>query len=144
MSFVIPSTLASTSDYAAWTGASSPAGIANVLRSCSTLVLEATQNAAYETDPETGLATDTAILEALRDGTCIQAAAWVALGIEPLTGGVLVQAVKKRKKIGTAEIEYADTSAAAAARKAAYEGLVPEARKYLRTRGLITSAVGHS
>lgn len=141
--FVVPITLASSADYAAWTGAASPSGIDLKLRACSTLVLNATKLAVYDTDEATGLATDTTTKNALRDATCIQAQAWVALNIDPATGGVLTSTVKRRKEIGSAKIEYADTDAAAAARAAAYRALVPAARDFLAQRGLI-GMVGHS
>lgn len=145
MGFIVPTTLASTAEYLEWTGDSvAPAKLTQTLRSCSTLVLDVTKTAIYDTDPATGLATDAEVKAALRDATCIQAAAWVALKIDPATGGVLVQSVKKRKGLGTAVIEYADTTAAALARAAAYEALVPDAWKFLRQRGLISSAVSHS
>lgn len=140
----IPTALATPDDYAEWTGDSSnPPKLTRTLRSCTTLVLAATKTAVYAVDDE-GFATDADVKAALRDATCIQASAWVALGIDPATGGVIVQATKKRKELGTAVIEYADTASAATARTAAYQELVPEARQHLRLRGLITSAVGHS
>lgn len=140
----IPEKLATVEDYKTWTEeATAPPKIEQTLRSCTTLVFDATKTAVYSVDAE-GFATDLDIKNALRDATCIQAAAWVALNIDPATGGVIVQSAKKRKELGTAVIEYADTAAAAAARSAAYEGLVPAARKYLRLRGLISSAVVHS
>lgn len=135
--FVIPDTLASPSDYQTWTGVAGPANIAQVLRSCSSLVLDATEGAFYDVDVLTGLATNTLVKNAMRDATCIQAAAWVALGIEPLTGGVITSSVKKSKKIATAQIEYADTVEAVAARKAAYEALVPDAARKLQQRNLL-------
>ncbi|MDQ0894430.1 hypothetical protein [Agromyces ramosus] len=143
--FVVPTTLASAADYKAWTGETTdPPKITQTLRSCTTLVLDATKTAIYDTDPATGLATDEDVNNALRDATCIQAAAWVALKIDPATGGAIVQATKKRKELGTAVIEYGDTAAAAAARSAAYSDLVPEAAKYLWQRGLLSAEVAHS
>lgn len=137
-SFVVPTTLASPADYTAWTGdQTAPPKITQTLRSCSTLVLQASLGALYDVDPATGLATDPAVKDALRDATCIQAAAWVALGIDPATGGVLTTSTKRRKKLGTAEIEYADTAQAAAARAAAYRELVPEAAAFLAQRNLL-------
>lgn len=135
--FVIPTALASEEDYETWTSATAPANIGAILRSCTGLVLDATEGAFYDVDPLTGLATDTTVKDAMRDATCIQAAAWVALGIDPATGGVLTSTVKRSKKIATAQIEYADTAEAVAARKAAYEGLVPDAARLLQQRNLL-------
>ncbi|MCC2033072.1 hypothetical protein [Microbacterium allomyrinae] len=145
MSFIVPTTLASVDDFTEWTmSTSAPDNIELTLRACTTRVLDATKTARYATDPSTGLATDPVVKNALRDATCIQASAWVALNIDPATGGV-IQTTKtvKSKKIGTAQIEYSDAEAQAVnrARAAAYASLVPEARSFLRTRGLITSAV---
>lgn len=145
MSFTVPTMLADSADFTDWTHTDSPSNIDAVLRGCTTLVLAATKTARYATDPETGLATDTTVREALRDATCIQAAAWVALKIDPATGGVMQTGrTVKSKRIGTALVEYADADVAATARAraAAYSSLVPEAGLYLRNRGLVTSIVG--
>lgn len=148
MGYVVPRTLASSSDYAEWTQATAPANIAAILRGCTTLVLKATRLACYATDEATGLATDVTVREALRDATCIQASAWVALGIDPSAGGTVTSSKSvKRKKIGSAEIEYTDseTRSVAAARATAAAALVPEAEEYLRNRGLAgRAAVSHS
>lgn len=136
--FVIPEALATSADLAAWTGTAAPANAVAVLRSCTTLVLAATSGAIYDVDSDTGLATDPVILQTMQDATCIQAAAWGALGIDPLTGGVVTSKVKKSQKLLTAVIEYADSTDAAIARKKAFEGLVPEAYNKLRQQNLIS------
>jgi len=136
---IIPTQYATASDLAAWTQAPAPANADQILRACTGLVLDATEEAYYTTDPTTGMATDTQILGAMRDATCIQAAAWIALNIDPATGGVLTQSLRTSKKIGTAQVTFdvADTAAAAAARQAAYTGLVPAALAHLRRYNLI-------
>jgi hypothetical protein len=136
-SFVVPPVLASATDYATWTGSSAPTNINQLLRSCSNMVLDATEGAYYGVDPLTGLATDPQAKQAMNDATCIQAAAWVALNINPLTGGVMVSGVKSSKKIGSASVTFADTTEAAAARAAAYTQLVPEAVRKLQQNNLI-------
>lgn len=136
-SFVIPATLATPADLAAWTGAAAPSNAVQLLRSCTTLVLDATQSAFYPFDAATGLATETQTLQAMRDATCIQAAAWAALGIDPATGGIITSKVKSSQKLLTASITYADSAEAASARKAAYEGLVPEAAMKLQQVNLL-------
>ncbi|KQR97691.1 MAG: hypothetical protein J0I33_07750 [Microbacterium ginsengisoli] len=139
-SFVVPTRLAESTDLTNWTGDAAPSNADAILRSCTTLVLEAVQGVICDVDPSTGLATDPVIAGALRDATCIQAAAWIALGIDPATGGI-VQASKnaRSKGIGSARIEYSDAEvqAVAAARAAAYSGLVPEATSYLQQRNLL-------
>lgn len=135
--FVVPDTLAVSADFTTWTGGSAPANIAQILRACSSLVLDATETAYYAVDPLTGIATDAQTKNAMRDATCIQAAAWVALNIDPATGGVIQSSAKRSKKIATAAIEYADADAAARARTAAYTGLVPEALRKLQQNNLL-------
>lgn len=136
--------LATPADYLEWTGAqSAPANLTPILRSCTTMVLDATKLAVYDADVD-GNATDSSIAEALKDAVCIQAAAWVALNIDPSTGGIAMSSVKKTKKLLTASIEYADSDAAAAARTAAYTTLVPNAVSTLRLAGLLRSFVMHS
>lgn len=143
-SFVVPPVLANTVDYKAWTQKNDvPSTIAVTLRSCSTLVLDATQGAIYDVDPATGIATDIAVREALRDATCIQASAWVALNIDPATGGVLQSSkAVTSKKLGSAAFDYspAEIQSATRARAAAYSSLVPEAVRYLQQRNLYAPA----
>lgn len=136
---VIPVTLASPSDFATWTGTTAPANITAILRSCTSLVLDATETAYYTVDSTTGLATDPIILAAMRDATCIQAAAWVALAIDPLLGGTATATVKTSKKIGSAAftISDADAAAANAARTAAMTELVPDAFRKLQQLNLL-------
>lgn len=139
MTFVVPTTLASTADYTTWSSGTAPANIDAILRSCTVLVLNATKMDLYAVDPTTGLATDTTTSDALRDATCIQAQAWVRLGIDPSTGGVMeTSKIARSKKIGSASIEYSDAEVQATvqARKDAFTGLVPEALQFLRARGL--------
>lgn len=138
-------TLATSEDYAEWTQNTAPVNIAQVLRSCTSLVLDATKIAGYSTDTD-GNATDTDVAAALKHATCIQAAAWVALKIDPATGGVLVRSLRTSTKIGTGAITYdsTDTAAAAAARRAAYTGLVPAAARELRLAGLLNAFPAHT
>lgn len=140
-SFVVPSTLATPPDFTTWMQITdAPANILHVLRGCTTLVLEATQGVIYDVDPLTGLATDTAVREALRDATCIQASAWVALNIDPATGGVMQSSkAVKSKKLLSGAVEYSDAEVqkATKARAAAYTALVPEAVRFLQQRNLL-------
>lgn len=135
--FVIPPTLAAPSDLAAWTQTPAPDNAVVLLRSASTVVLDATVGAYYDVDVLTGLATDAQIKTAMTNATCAQAAAWAAIGYDPLTGGVLTPAVESSTKIGSAAIVFADASAAAAARGSSINGLVPEAERILRMNNLL-------
>ncbi len=136
--FVVPSMLAQPSDLAAYTGADAPPANASILlRSASTLVLDATSQAYYTVDPTTGLATDSQIATALLTATCIQAAAWAAIGYDPTTGGVQTASVVQSSKAGGASDTFADANIAAQARQAAINGLVPDAVRVLRLNNLL-------
>lgn len=139
--FVVPEFLAQITDLAEWTGADAPVNAKALLRSATSLVLSASSSSYYAVDPLTGLATDAATAKALTDATCIQAAAWAALGINPLTGGVQVAGVATSKSIGTAHITYADGAAAATAKARALTELVPEAVRKLVENNLMDSNV---
>jgi hypothetical protein len=139
--FVVPDLLAQPTDLAAWTGVAAPANAMPLLRSASSLVLEASGSSYYAVDVATGLATDPVVAKALNDATCIQAAAWAALGIDPLLGGVVVASVASSKSIGTAHLAYADAGKAADAKANALTTLVPEAMRKLRDNNLMDSNV---
>jgi hypothetical protein len=132
---VWPDLLATSSDYQAAYG-TAPSNVDEVLSSCTSLVLDATIAAVYDVD-STGLATNATIAKALRTATLIQARAWVKLGIDPATGGVLQAGTKRSKRLASAAIEYADAGAAADQRAAAYAGLVPEAVRALQRANLL-------
>jgi hypothetical protein len=139
--FIVPSFLAQPADLAAWTSAAAPANAIPLLRSASSLVLSATSTSYYDSDPTTGLPTDPVVAQVFNDATCIQAAAWAALGIDPLTGGVTVAGVEQSKSIGTAHITYADAGLASAAKAQALSMLVPEAVRKLVENNLMDSNV---
>lgn len=136
-SSVTPTMLASPADYSNYVQGDAPSNVNALLRSCTRLVLDAVSGSYYDADPITGLATDADTAKALSDATCAQAAAWDALGINPLTGGVLVAGVKTSKGIGSARVSYGDVAQAAAARAAAATGLVPDAYLILQNAELI-------
>jgi hypothetical protein len=87
------------------------------------------------------LATDPVNAKVLQDATCIQAAAWAALGIDPLAGGVQVAGVESQVSIGTAHITFADAAGAAVAKAAALTRLVPDAARKLAENNLLDSNV---
>jgi hypothetical protein len=139
--FVVPDMLAQPADLAGWTGTAAPANATQLLRAATSLVLEATESAYYDADPTTGLATDTATYNALRDATCIQAAAWAAMGIDPNLGGVQAAGVVAQKRIGSASIVYANPADAEQARSESLRNLVPEAARKLQLNNLLGSNV---
>jgi hypothetical protein len=136
-SFVIPPTLATPSDLATWMQNTAPANAIVLLRSASTLVLEATQGSYYLVDPLTGLATDAGVLAAMNQATCIQAAAWGIIGYNPLAGGVVTTKVKTSTKIGSGAVTYSGGDAVAASQAAVSDTLVPEALKVLQQNNLL-------
>jgi hypothetical protein len=113
------------------------------------MVLDATQGAFYGVDPATGLALpttdpDTGITtniagDALTKATCIQAAAWITLNIDPYAGGLISGSsrVKTSSKLGSASIQYADGADLAAARARASQWLVPDALRALQAGNLL-------
>lgn len=136
--FIVPPTLAAPSDLAAWTALTAPANAMVLLRSASTLVLEATEGAYYANDPLTGLATNALQKQALNDATCIQAAAWAVIGYNPLAGGTITAVVKRSKKIGSASFDVAGAELAAQSQAAAGRTLVPEAMRKLQQNNLLS------
>lgn len=139
--FIVPDMLAQPADLAAWTGATAPANAVPLLRSATSLVLSASGASYYAADPATGLATDPVVAKVLSDATCIQAAAWAAMGIDPLLGGVQTAAVASQKSIGTARLMYAGAAQAAAARANALTELVPDAARKLQENNLMDTNV---
>ena len=135
--FVVPETLAAPEDLTAWTGTDEPSNATVLLRSATSLVLEATRQAYYDVDPLTGLATDTQIGGALKNATVIQAAAWAALDYDPLTGGVVTAGVESSTKMLSATIVFADAAQASQSRADAVTGLVPEAVRVLELNNLL-------
>lgn len=131
---------ATQADYTAWTGATAPANIAPLLRTASMAVHEATLTAYYAVDG-TGMPTDATVLQAFNDATCAQASALATAGIDPLAGGVMKASTASQKAVGSARIDYADASAAAASRAALLDGLCDEAQRILQQARVMTTAV---
>lgn len=134
--------LATSDDYEEYTGGDAPANIAALLRSASNMVRRDTRVAIYDVDTD-GAATDDDLIAALRDATCAQAAAWAALGINPLSGGVVTTStgVVSSKSLDGASISYAGAASAAEAQAAATTSLVPDAVQILRDAGLLDGRV---
>jgi hypothetical protein len=136
--WVVPDTLASPEDLAAWTSAAASSNAVPLLRKASAMVLSATKLAIYATDSDTGLASDPVILKCMNDATCIQAAALAALKIDPLAGGVQQGGVKSSKKILSASFTMAGAEQTAAALANAASSLVPDALDKLRSQNLLS------
>lgn len=136
-SFTIPTMLASPADLQDWTDEDPPANAVPILRACTAIVLDAVQGSYYDVDPETGYATDLILAKTMTEATCIQAAAWIELGINPLAGGIDLGGVKSSKKIGTASFTIAGAESTAAAKAYAAKYLVDDAVTKLRQQNLI-------
>lgn len=135
--FVVPTMYAMPADLAEYTGSAAPANATVLLRSATALVLDATNQAYYAVDLTTGLPTDAQILAALKQATLIQAAAWAAIGYDPLTGGVITTSVVQSSKAGASSDTFADAQLAAQARADAVQHLVPDAVRVLRLNNLL-------
>ena len=137
---------ATADDLTTWGLTPTPANAASLLRSASLLVRRATLTTRYAADTA-GAPTEPVTIEAFRDATCAQVAAWAAADIDPTAGGVQLQAAPtKAKALGTARVEY-DTAAAASvtamtARTQAATQLCQEAVLILADAGLVTAATG--
>jgi hypothetical protein len=136
-SFNYPDSLADSTDYSTYTGGAAPANVDVLLRSATALVLEATAQAYYAVDPDTGDALDSQIADALTRATVIQAAAWSAMGYDPLTGGVVGTTVVQSTKAGGTSDTFADAQFAAQAKSDAVRNLVPDAVRVLQYNNLL-------
>lgn len=120
---------ANAADYGNWTQTALPDGIDQLLRSASLRVARACMRDPYNDSP-TGEAVD-----ALRDATCAQAAAWLALGVSPDAAGLDTR-VTVESKIGTGSVKYDAIPAADV--QSAVADLAPLAREILTAAGLIS------
>ncbi|MER7070965.1 hypothetical protein [Terrabacter sp. NPDC000476] len=132
---------ASTDDLADWTGAVAPDNATALLRTASGLVADATITAWYAADT-LGMPTSSPVAEAFKDATCAHAAAMAAAKVDPAAGSAVGVGAAVRKKVGTAEIEYAGAADAAAAKARLLDTLCPEAVRILRAAGLTSSVLG--
>lgn len=133
---------ATTDDLSLWnTGVdwSCAGDLSALLRSASLMVAKAAAGACYDVD-DTGLPTDTGLLQALNDATCAQVTAWVVGNVDPAGAGITA-GVKSSVAIGSASITYADAQSAATSRAASLTSLVEEAYDILRTAGLASTRV---
>ncbi len=131
---------ATVAELVAWTGEAAPANAAQLLRSASLLIDRETVTAVYAVNRDTGRATDTAVLDALRDATSAQAATWAALGVDPVKGAADTSGAKVRTSLGSGTIEY-DPATVTAARAQAATELAPEAAQILAAAGLLSPRV---
>lgn len=151
--FTIPASFVTPADVADWMGmldadgqpstAQLPATILPIIRSCTRMVCKATMGSFYDADPDTGLPTDAQALQAMQDATCIQAAAWVALDINPFLAGMAENVVETSTKLASAAVSYSVQGAAAAAADRAWAAkhLVPEATSVLVQNDLLGTQV---
>ena len=121
---------ATTADLAAFTGQAAPADADRQLLRASELIAETTRLAVYAVDTD-GLATDSTVLEALRDATCAQVEYWTTGDEEDDILGPL-QGVS----VGGMQLQYG-----AGDNRATPTYLAPRASRILRSAGLATTAV---
>lgn len=126
---------------------SEPDNAGSLLRSASLLIDSFLVQAVYPVD-SFGAPSDSALTATLRDATCAQVVAWVALGINPVKGAADQPAATPiaSKGLGSAQISYdrgssQDRATAQSARSDIATGLAPEARQILSAAGLLGSAV---
>jgi hypothetical protein len=137
-------TYATRDDLEAWTQTDVPDNVDQLLRRASSIITRAIQGAIYVTNDLTGLPTDAAVIAALRDATCAQAAIWTATGIDPAAGAagaVGTSGAVVRSRLLSGEVQYdtaAQTGAATvAARQATATDLCVESAEILYNAGLL-------
>lgn len=108
-----------------------------LLSYASRWVRMATRTAIYTADAVTGLPTDGALANALRDATCAQVASWSALSIDPAKGAADGGKTVQGKSLGSASVQYAVDASAASARAASATRLGQDAYLILEDAGLV-------
>lgn len=114
-----------------------------LIRRASALVSEAISGAVYSTNPQ-GLPTAPDVLEAVRDATCEQAAAWAAANIDPTAGAAALKPIPTTKALVGASVSYGQSADIQAALVELAEGktLIPSAWSILVNAGLVSNRVG--
>lgn len=137
---------ADTTDLATepWSITDPPANVGRLLASASRLVGHAIRAAVYATD-DTGMPTDQAVRDAVRDATCSQVTTWVSLGIDPAQAGIDTTKVVQSKSIGSGSVTY-DTAGASSVTAMQQRGrlstrLTDEAASILADAGLLSPVV---
>jgi hypothetical protein len=116
--------------------------VPTLLRQASILVGRACRNDLYDVD-SSGKPSDPDLVEAMRDATCAQVEAWLAVGVDPVAGVGGLTAVKTETTVDGATVKY-DTvavAAAAQAKVASVDTLNPTALAILRSVGLASGLV---
>lgn len=133
-------TYATPDDLSTWTSSPAPDNAERLLRSASMLVRRATRTAIYTTTND-GLPSHDHVVEAFRDATCAQAAAWANAGVDPARPLESGDRVAQSKSIGSASVTYGDTDAIVAARTASVSQLDEDAVQILTDAGLVGGRV---
>jgi hypothetical protein len=111
-----------------------PANADALLRKASGLVRRATRAALYDVDGA-GKPSDPATLQAFKDATCAQAAAWIEAGIDP--GSLPKPSVVASKSMGDRSVAYADAPQVAEKSRSLADDLADEAYDILADAGLL-------
>lgn len=122
-----------------WTGQPEPDNAVTLLREASILVGSACQADIYDTLPS-GLPSNDAVADAMRDATCAQVEAWGQAGVDPIAGPGGQEPRLTVSGIDGANYSY-DTYLTAEARSAMLTSLVPSAYRILRLVGLASGWV---
>lgn len=133
---------ATTGDLSAYPGAPNPlpANADRLLRRASLMIADQTSGSWYTTD-STGLPTDAATLQALKEACCAQVCTWIALGIDPTAGAAGVKSQAVNKKVGSASVTRTQTAAQQQALLDAVNQLCDEAVLLLRQQSLLSTRV---
>ena len=108
-----------------------------VIRYAAMLVRRATQTALYDADPATGLPTDSALKDALRDAVCAQVTTWTRLSIDPAAGPADPGRTIASKSLAGGSIQYSNYASTVEARARATRMLDPNAYAILSDAGLV-------
>lgn len=119
-----------------------PARIDRWLMVANGLVEDTIRVAVYESDPDTGVPTDSVLADAARTAVAVQIAAWVDSGADPLGGvGTSEQSVTSKTLQGIGSVTYGTTSTGGATIDVPADQLCDEAWRVLRRAGLIGQVV---
>lgn len=139
LTYATPEELAAWIDPDADPTPARPTNAAKLLRTASGLVDDALIASLYATD-DTGLPTMPKVLQAVKDATCEQAAAWVLAGIDPALGASQLKRVVQSKSLSGVSVTYqASLSDAYKATLADARELTPAAWSILQRAGLLTN-----
>lgn len=113
------------------------------LRYASAMMRRASVASRYRHDKDTGLPTDTHVIQAFRDATCAQAEAWTAQGLDPAEGVTQIRGQLVRKQMNGSEMQWANDTKGLVfdEQLKALSTLAPLAAQIMREAGLLSRSV---